>query len=212
MVSNIFENFRHLDEDSSEDGIIIDNLTPPTTQAPEAHDSVQSRYFLMKFYCAKSERQRKQAVDAQKQKKYVDTKIFWVNAFDTINYVVNQTSSWYIDLGNVDSGGTKKNRGHNPSHAREILDAVSVLAYDTEREKVRAIQNLYRRMEALQKKVYDMNAERNRIRETLGEERWRSNPSPKLTHSDKRKIFQQEIYEINSAINVIEPLFVNNFH
>ncbi len=81
-----------------------------------------------------------------------------------------------------------------------------------EREKVRAIQNLYRRMEALQKKVYDMNAERNRIRETLGEERWRSNPSPKLTHSDKRKIFQQEIYEINSAINVIEPLFVNNFH
>jgi len=34
----------------------------------------------------------------------------------------------------------------------------------------------------------------------------------KITHSDKRKIFQQEIYEINSAINVIEPLFVNNFH
>jgi hypothetical protein len=50
MVSNIFENFRHLDEDSSEDGIIIDNLTPPMTQAPEAHDSVQSRYFPMKFF------------------------------------------------------------------------------------------------------------------------------------------------------------------
>lgn len=214
MVSNIFENFRNLDDDSSEDGIIMEPKAPPTIQTPEARDSVQVRYLLMKFYCAKSERQRKQALDAQKQKNYAGTKIFWVNAFDTINYVVNQTSGWYIDLGHIDGdvGGTKKVKGHNPSHAREILNAVSLLAFDTEREKVRALQNFYRRLQVLQKRIYDMNTERNRIRESFGEQRWRSNPSPKLSHSNKRKESQEEIREISSVINVIEPLFVSNFH
>jgi hypothetical protein len=209
MVSNIFENFRHL-EDSSDDGSVDANGTAATAtaRATTANESVQSRYFLMKFFCAKSEKQRKQAVDAQKRKKYVETKDFWVDAFDTINYVVNKTNWWHNEM--LYQGRQQKKMVHNPSHAREILDAVSVLAHDTEREKAQAIRFLYRRLEALEKEVYSITATRNHIRKVIGEERWRSNPSPKLTHSEKRRLIQQEIHDIDVAINVIEPLCITN--
>jgi len=179
--------------------------TPPPTQ---------SRYLLVRLLCDLTERHRADAVAAQKQKQYAACRDCWVAAYEVANEVSALVLPWSEEMvfgGElIVSMGTLGGFTHDQATAQELVEAVSILAEDTEREKQNAVQRLQTRRDHLEAKLNPLLSDRNTVRESMGEAKWKENPAPKMTYAERRRAMEEELFALAECLEVVARLRIES--
>ena len=106
------------------------------------------------------------------------------------------------------NSGSRPQEQHDHSVVDSLLAGLAVLSDDTNREKDGAIAQLRKRIESLQRQLQPNLEGRAKAMESMGAERWTSNPAPKRSFAEKRREMEEEIFEMSQAVHIIEPLRV----
>lgn len=185
------------DEENKEENenVIVNNVAP-----------TQCRYLIVRLKCVMAEVYRNLAVKAQKEQQLPVCSKHWVSAYEMLSNCFGDVEIWSFLLVNMPDTMPEQ---HNKDEMEKICLSFSVLAEDTDREKKKALEFLESKRKIIMAKLDPMLAQRDVVKKSWGQQ-WTRNPHPKLDYAEKRKLWEQQLRDVNSAVSIIAPLRVTS--
>ena len=167
----------------------------------EHRRSIQWRYLKVRIICGMVDSIRKEAFEAHREKNYAIMKIQWINAYNTLSECLRGIDPWLSMLQSKHFADQ-----HNEDQLRELFEGFLLLAEDTEKHRDEALHLLEKRRNFLDRKLTPMLQSRDKAKESYGKQKWKENPSPKMDYAERRKQWEDELFEVMEAFNVIDKL------
>ena len=185
--------------DSEDDN---DNETAFSAPGASSVRPIQSRYFLVKLQCALAEKVRAAAVAAQKRRDFKICRDLWIEAYEVANAIFSTVMTWTLEIEFAVEGARY---AHDLRSAQELVNAVPVLAEDTDREKDLAIQLLETSKRRLYAKLNPLLRDREKAKESMGDA-WKENPAPKMTFAEKRRQMEEDMLDVSHCLATLSAL------
>lgn len=174
---------------------------------------VQVRYLKVRVLCGIAETYRNQAMSALREKDYVNVRVMWQLAWNTLISCQENIDEWWALLCNLNddpfstsSQLPKLSKKHDRVQLVELFDALHILIEDTERERENALVQISKKLEFIERKLNPMIRDRNEVKISMGEEKWTNNPEPKQTYAMKRKQWEEDKKLLIAAMEVVQQL------
>ncbi len=95
---------------------------------------------------------------------------------------------------------------HDAAHLTKLRDALNIEQTTLGQLKTRAQDAVDRRAANVERQLNPLESERDEVRAKIGEQRWKSNPAPKLTHAERIALLQAELQDLEVARHVLHSL------
>ncbi len=201
--------FFHLVNDSDSDSDDEENKPEAAVGAATIAKDVaptQCRYLIVRLKCVIAEVYRNLGIKAQKEQQLSVCSKHWVDAYEMLSTCFGDVEIWSFLLVNIPDAMPEQ---HNKVEMQKICHSFSVLAEDTDREKKKALEFLESKRKIIMAKLDPMLAERDLVKKSWGS-KWTQNPHPKMNYAEKRKLWEQQLRDVNSAISIIAPLRITS--
>lgn len=211
QLDTLSNQFSDLSMDSDDEAESHSDLTLSTnTDMSQDTTSIQVRYLKIKVICGIAELYRREALQAQKDKNYVDVKNHWVSAWKTLHHCSTDIDRWYAILCSypniADDPSIVLSNKHDAVQLLELFAGLQLLSEDTEREKNGTLRYLRKRLQYTMEKLNPMLKERNEVKAKIGEKQWKDNPDPKQSYAERRAQWEKDFKDLSEAVEAIEPL------
>jgi len=179
---------------------------------PAAAAELQTRYLVLQAQCLRSEELRRQSEAVMRDSapgRWTLSAELLRAAYELLEQAMGSPERvvWWVQLAQWEEGqGSPPSGDHDVQVLIRLRDAVNVEQTTLGEMKVRAIRAANRRMELLELKLNPMQEERNVVRASIGEHRWRNNPAPKLTYAERIALLTAEMADLQGALLVLSSL------
>ncbi len=95
---------------------------------------------------------------------------------------------------------------HDLVHLTRLRDALNIEQTTLGQMKTRAQDAVDRRTANVVRKLNPLESERDEVRTKVGEQKWKSNPAPKLTYAERIALLQAELQDLEVARSVLQSL------
>jgi len=180
------------------------NNTPLLSE--EEATTMTSRRIVIRILTTLSEIYAIQGMNLGKMKQWVDGVNAYSNSYKFVNYALQIADEKYATLFHLHE---QQQQQHDRDEHNIIANDCNIIHitlshFASQRDKYTIIAQ--RRKHYLETILIPQWEARDEIRDKLGEYWWRNNPNPKHVQSDMRKKDEQELKDIDNAVETLEGL------
>jgi hypothetical protein len=189
---------------------------------------MQCRYLLLQVTGHIAELHRGEAIKLAKQQNWIDCAGQWTKAHDLLNGAIAELELFVCAVVEGAHGrvGTPLRDGHDGPQVHKVNDIIKLMHDHTAEEHSRAVKKMEQMLAKLQARLQPMLRDRyvctnmhtckhlmstpcthrDAVRNLWGEDKWRTNPQPKMTFADRRRQLEEMIKDLAQALSIVSSL------
>jgi hypothetical protein len=192
------------------------NDAPPPLEVDPASPGTdpQTRYLLAQARCHLAELYREQSAECMSGSepgKWTQAAEHLKTAFSILDQLMNTDEyycRWWAALVANEEAPLESplGDGHDLAYLTQLRDSLNVEHSTLSERHIRAQQAVERRREWVERKLNPLENDRQMVRSQMGEQRWRSNPAPKMTYAERIAALQAELADLEQAQQLLVSL------